>query len=262
MLGKVFKYDRKAMAKRLLPLYALLLIVAALTRFMMALAGQIPVFKSISGLFLVITVVGMIGSFFYTFFAGIMYFYKMVMREEGYLAHTLPIKKSTFVFSKVLVSFLFMLCTIVVVILAILILVPNYSVFTSIYEFLKEQLATAGISITWFMSYFIMMMLLGIISGILFFYCALSLGQTHSDRKLTYSIVYGLIVYMVTQAVGSIVLFGYMILNPNLSVATNVTVVQPEFFVIIGISTVLTFIYIVSYFMISVKTLEKNFNIE
>lgn len=262
MLGKVFKYDMKGMAKRLLPLYGLLIIIACLTRGMTALASKFTIFSTISGILLFITILGMIGAFFYTFFTAVMRFYKSVMKEEGYLIHTLPIKKSTFVFSKTAVATLFMFFTIIVVLLAILILVKDYHVFSIMYTTIVEQFTKVGISVPGFLTYMIFMMIIGFISSILFFYCSLCLGQTRSDKKLTYSIVYGLIVYMASQAFSSVILFGYMLINPSFASTTNATITPPEFYTVLGISAVLSIIYVVSYFIISTQTLENKLNME
>ncbi|MDD3340614.1 MAG: hypothetical protein PHN72_00210 [Bacilli bacterium] len=259
MLGKLLKYDGRDLAKKLVPFYGILLLVSVLTRGMTELAKKVELFDTIAGFLLVIAILGMIGALFYTFFASILRFHKAVMKDEGYLIHTLPIKKSSFVISKVLTSTIFMVISVLVVIGAVLIIVPDYSIFTTAYNAIVKE---AGPIFNEFLLYILGMSFLGYISGLLFFYCALSLGQTRSDKKMTYSFVYGIILYIAAQIFSSLTLLAAAGIDPIYTNGKTSLSDSGQMLAIFGLSFAITIVYIVVSYFITTITLEKKLNLE
>jgi uncharacterized membrane protein YuzA (DUF378 family) len=109
MLGKLTKYELKATARFFLPLYGALILMAALNRLTMDISARnitsvlMNVLSSISMTAYVILIVGI---FALTFIVMLQRFYKNLVKDEGYLMFTLPVKVWQLVVSKLIVSFL------------------------------------------------------------------------------------------------------------------------------------------------------------
>ena len=109
MLGKVLKYDLKSMGKSLFPLYAGLLGLALVLKFIGFIADNVSAFSFIYSIMFIFFIVLVIGGLFYTFFVSIMRYYKNLYSDEGYLTHTLPVSAGSLLFSKVLSSLIYII---------------------------------------------------------------------------------------------------------------------------------------------------------
>ncbi len=127
-------------------------------------------------------------------------FFKNIYTDEGYLMHTLPVSQKGLLFSKLLVSFTWMLITGVVIFISIFsIVLTSLSIgnngipiskiwdrfiFPSLQIFLSEASAMLGISIFHIIMLSAVMVLVGIIFSILMIYTSISLGQLFQKHKI------------------------------------------------------------------------------
>jgi len=104
MLGKLLKYEFKATARTLLPLYAALLIISVISNLLLHSDFQIASVISI-------TVFGalLMAVFIVTLILMIQRFYRNLLSDEGYLMFTLPVKTNRLIFSKMIVTFVWFL---------------------------------------------------------------------------------------------------------------------------------------------------------
>lgn len=105
MLGKLIKYDLISVSKILFPLHLALLVVTVLGRLSMALnlPQNAPLIVS---LMLMLYIFGIIAIGIITLVVLVMRFYKNLFTSEGYLMHTLPVKASQHLNSKLIVAVL------------------------------------------------------------------------------------------------------------------------------------------------------------
>jgi len=126
MLARLMKYEIKATARWLLPLYGTILIFALINRFTLfspvmvfnstyteySIPNQ-PVFSIVKGiasaLFMLIYVLLFVGVFVATLIITIQRYYKNLLGDEGYLMFTLPVKSWQHILNKLLVSLLWYL---------------------------------------------------------------------------------------------------------------------------------------------------------
>lgn len=260
MLSKLLKYDFKSLAKMLVPFYGIALLLAAITRCFNVLADKFPIFSVPNGLIIVIFVVALIIVPVITFIFTIFKFYQSLVKDEGYLMHTIPVSKSSLILSKLISSICYLLLSVIIIFLALFIW--GYGVWF--------QSDTIHVFLTFLGkidSTFVILLLLSVfieaIVNQIMIYAAIAFGQKHNSKVL-YSIIYGVVLYNVTQLLYVIVLLPFMLFDSNYQQYVNSTTIS-DFGLINGfmaISIVISILFTVGYYLLTVKTFDKKLNLE
>ena len=116
MLGKVLKYDLKALCRYLVPLYAVIFGLGIMTK-LLSFFEKVSIINIILGLMIVALIFAVTFSFVLTGIFNIKHYLDNLFKDEGYLTHTLPVKRGTLLLSKVLASFITIVITFLVVII-------------------------------------------------------------------------------------------------------------------------------------------------
>lgn len=218
MLGKLLKYDFKAQYKVHCGIYLLILISAVANFGLLKLKDKYPkaeilnIIMPFAIAFFVILIVAVI---FVTFVLSLLRYRNNLLKDEGYLMHTLPIPFWMLYFSKMFVSVCWYVADAVVAAAAISIVtggfewfkvieVASLAFFGTIHEetLMTGELSTAGVAAgvkAASLLGFAVFMLIGLISGISNIYMCLSLGYTSYSNKDLMSFVAYIITYMITQ---------------------------------------------------------------
>lgn len=189
MLGKLFKYDFKAVARYILPLLGLLFLSACGTKLMLELPDNTLV-EMLRFFFEVTYAISVIAIGVGAFIVLILHFYKSLMGDQGYLSFSLPVTPGEHLMSKLLNGTFWILLTVLAVFLSILLLTLGHFGADEVKEFLDtlasfvKELETMGFSKWQQVSYLIALPLVGAISiqmGICFCICA---GQLFSSHRI------------------------------------------------------------------------------
>lgn len=185
MLSKLLKYEVKATGRLFLPLFLSLLVFALITKFTAAFNSQWHAPAIISmGIYNLI----MAGMFVMTLIVMIQRFYKNLLCDEGYLMFTLPIKPWQHIVSKLLVSMLWIVSSVVVAIFSVVIIAYKKGMIAGIvkgFSILMSQLKgqwSASVSLITFEIF--IGILLSLITGILLIYAAIAIGHLFSKHKM------------------------------------------------------------------------------
>lgn len=111
MLGKLIKHDFIGSAHSMSIVYLIAGIIAAVTA--LSYAFDLTILKTLSTLALVIVVIGLV---LITVFFMMSYYNKSLYTDRGYLTFTLPVKANNILFSKILVSFVWILLSYMILI--------------------------------------------------------------------------------------------------------------------------------------------------
>ena len=104
--------------------------------------------------------------------------------------------------------------------------------------------------------------LIGQISNTLLIYVSISFGQKHPTNKLLYSIIYGVVIYNVTQ-IATTVLYLPLLLNNSFVKALEQTVPTEKVLnITLGMTIGLSLIISVVYYILTKKNLETKLNLE
>ena len=132
MLKKLMKYEFRATGRVFLPLFAALIILAAVNRLLMSLGMQTP---GIIGI--VISVILIVGIFVIAIILTIQRFRQNLLSNEGHLMMTLPVKTDSLILSKLFVSAVWAVASFAVVALAILIMAATKDILDGISDSLR-----------------------------------------------------------------------------------------------------------------------------
>lgn len=260
MLTKLLKYDFKSLAKILIPIYGIALLLALLTRVANLLSEKFSIFSVPSGFISAIFVIVLIGIPIVTFIFTILIFYRNLIKDEGYLMHTIPVSKHNIILSKTISSTSYLILSGIFVILLLFIGVYNIWFDSKVLKFLSDALSHVD---TIFLVLIALSIIISVVLNQLMFYASISLGQKHNS-KILYSIIYGVVLYNVTQILSVIILLPFMLLDSNYQQYIegnnifNFSLVNG----FIGASLVVSVLFIIAYYFITVKVLDKKLNLE
>ena len=196
MLGKLLKYEFRATGRSMLPVLGVLTLLVLLANISVRLldrqAGAFLTILLIMVIFL--TVIAVIVSELLPIIVMIQRFHKNLLAGEGYLMHTLPVSVHSLVWSKLIVSLVWMLLTNVIIFLLgglYVMHLTNMNLgavlegFPSVEE-LRQFLSSVGLSMGDLYLFLGEMVVAVVLSGIvtcLQFYAAMSLGFSFTNHK-------------------------------------------------------------------------------
>ena len=226
MLGKLLKHEFRATGRLMLPALGAVLVLAVLANFSIRFiqVTDSTFLTILFGLVIGAFGIGMIAAAVMTLVLMILRFYRNLLRDEGYLMHTLPVSVHELVWSKLIVSLVWFAVTGLVICLVVILtaliqtgtdlgeLFAGFPSWAEIRDFLREAGLSGGD--LWLMGG--EMLLAAILSGLvtcLHFYAAMSLGHIFSKDKVLMSILFfvGLsIVFSIFQTGASLTMSAQM----------------------------------------------------
>lgn len=205
MLGKLIKHELRATARTMLPLFAVLSVMAVLAGFSMRqleFQQDMPAFvELVMIIVLMVFFIAMIATVVMAFVIMISRFYKNLLGDEGYIMLTLPVSTHSHVWSKLIVSGLWFIATaaLISILMCLVALIVSGSQigvelaklpsFSQLFREFCEFSGYNGLSLTVFITEVILTMVLGIFNTCLIFYAAMAIGHSFSDRKILHSVL-------------------------------------------------------------------------
>lgn len=225
MLGKLLKYEIKSTAKTIVPIYVVFLLIAVLNRLCFSVFPSYdldygnPIFNFFAMIFSTLLpiffIIILVSCFILTFVIIIQRFYKNLMRDEGYLMWTLPVKVSSHIFAKLLIAMLWIICTSLVSLCAFAILFVNFhTLFPDIAELFsvlnygfQEVLGITSPQI-WFACLFLLFTtIMSMVSSIIMIYCCIAIGNLSSKHKIACSFLSYVVINIILQTLYTAILF-------------------------------------------------------
>lgn len=260
MLGKVLKYDLKALCRYLIPLYAVLFGLGIMIR-LLGFFDNVSIIAIICGLMIVALVVLSCLSFVLNGIFSVKYYLENLFKDEGYLTHTLPVKKGTLLFSKVLASLVTFSMTALVLIISLIVAFYQKGLFVDVVKVLN--LSIYGMTVYEFLLFMIVYGVIGYVATILMVYAAIAIGYSRSSNKLVSSVVWGLIFYFVMEFLYLGLLGIIMIINPTfISNLDNSVFMMKDLITFFSIFMVFTALIGGVYYYISYRFMDKKLNLE
>ena len=285
MLGKLIKYDFKALKKTLLPVCLGAVALAVFTTIVMKLFfvfndynDNLPimantVFESILTLLLVFGFLALVASAFIAWFLLLQRYYKNCFKDEGYLTFTLPVKTGNILLGKLISAGIWALITGVFAIISIIV----FLIFGTSQSFINMDIIrgfSEAWNLFWNISNFttldyiliptilILTVLCSIAQNILLFYLAITLGNQIAKR---HKILASVGMYFAVNTVSSILVSTAMTVFtflgfPILESLDNqpMRIIYIYFLIAILISASLS----VVYFFVNKAILKKRLNLE
>lgn len=278
MLRKLMKYEFRATSRIYLPMYALLILFAAVNRVFMAINSskfQFPdagsnVAERVASIGQVIAmtlyVFIIIGVFVITFVVTIQRFYKNLLSDEGYLMFTLPVKTHQLISSKLIVAAVWNLLSSVAAVLSILVMISNARFYQELAKFMGEfgeTLHTYGAPAYALVLEIILLAFASLFGSIITIYAAIAVG--HLCRKhrvmgalgayLGFCVIEQIVVSMVISIPAINWLFSYEHAPTEMELMAQLQI----FMVFL---TITTLVFGAVYFFLTNVILKKKLNLE
>lgn len=261
MLTKVMKYDLKGLLKSVIPAYIIAILLAFSSKGLNFLADKWNIFNIPNGFILAAFVIGMIILPIYTYIMIIIRYYRTMAKDEGYLTHTLPVKKTTLINAKIIDAFIIMCASILVLAISIGIRIYGIHGVEELFIEIKNMIFSVGAE--YFVLTLCIMALFQIILSVNQIFTCISLGQTHNGNKAVMSFVYAIGLYYVNQVVSTIFLILPTFLNqtwleelkkdiPSFTFLNTYMLCALALSIIVGII----------YYIINIRTLKNRLNLE
>lgn len=262
MLLKVLKYDLKFTYKNLIIFYSLSLFFALLGRIcgLFDNSGIMLILSKINnGIAVSMLVSVLINNLMRVWARLVLNFYK----DESYLTHTLPVKKSTLYLSKVLCGLITMLTSTMVI--AASLLICYYS--KENIELLKNSLNIVAnlyeSSITNLLLQVFTLIFLEFTFILLTGYIGIILGHKSNNNKMLKSCLYGFLTYMALSIIILLVVYVSGLFNSDImNIFTSTTFTLTTFKSILLIVMITYTVLIIIEYIVGLKTVESGVNID
>ena len=262
MLGKVIKYDMKYLNRLLVPYYLILIGMAGLIRLLGIIGEHNEAIKVTSTIIKVFFFVGVALVLVYTLVIVLKRFYDNTYKEEGYLTHTLPIKRGNVIDSKIILSVFYVIVGIGVMALTLLIAVYSTELVETIKNILAEINLGFNISMAKLIIYMVLIVFSSYFSYLLMIMAGMSIGQTFNDKRTLWSVVFSVLIYYVSQIISTVVMLVFSFGKMNMLDIIKTGKEPVEFVTFtMGLSFALTAVLLVAYYIIAKITLTKKLNI-
>lgn len=215
MLTKLIKYELSATARYLMPLYVVLAFLTFFTKFTLTISSNSKILLALSSIFYFLYIISIIIVAVTTFLLIIMRFYKNLFTGEGYLMFTLPVKVHELINSKLIISILWAVLSILLCFSSLLFVIPsttalspNASSFTlsTFYDMAVNY--GMGKSVLLLLMAFMML-----VYNILIFFASIAVGQSISSNKVFGSLIAYIGIYTICQMFSGMLIVVLMIFN-------------------------------------------------
>ena len=186
MLGKLIKYDLKALVKILGPLWGVLLVMGLI--FGIGMSDLSPIGEGMMVFSLIVIFAVIVGIFVMNVLIIIQRFWKGLLKEEGYLMFTLPVTTRSLILSKVISALIISLGTVIAIALLggeIILLSPLK--LTDSVTYIGNFVITVNSVVN--IGYGIVVALAALLSSIYHIYAAMAIGQLSNNNRFLFAFV-------------------------------------------------------------------------
>lgn len=274
MLLKLIKYDMKELFKKHIGIYAVIFVTAICGMLFMLWGRYFPRNQIVVFLYPfmeLIYVVACIVLFVISFIFMILHFRKNLLKDEGYLMHTLPVKEWMLYVSKLISGYLIYLINIAVVVVSVFINTLEVKKFFDLLKELDGSLNVIGYDGS-FMAFMTLILLFGGLFTITMFYFCMCVGYLANGNRDAFSIVALILVYIVNQFVNAIMLMFVPIkdvsTNSNINIfkaaiiGMDVTPTFENLKIIVASSMGINIVMMAGFIAVSIFVLTKKLNLE
>ncbi len=191
-------------------------------------------------------------------------FVKNVYGDESYLTHTLPVSKSTIYSSKFLSSIITMFTIILVIISCVFIAYyskENLEILKNTLQFLAMNSSTIKVILVSFIVIFLEFVMILQVG-----FTGLLLGHISNNLKMTKSILYGFLNYLLVGTISVLIIYIIGLFNPNIMALFNSNISNTFSIDIIKTALILGicfYIFLIGiYYFIDIKIFNKGVNVD
>ena len=264
VLSKLLKYDLRANLKIFLFIWPAILVFGLLERF--AFTTELP--SEISAIFVNLTtvlfVLAVIAACVFALVISVIRFYSGLLRDEGYLMFTLPVRPWQLVLSKLLTALLTLVVTGAVSVLSVGILFGGIRGFLPAIRASLEQ-SFGGMINGWGIALLVLLVVVQVATSVLQIYLACSIGHLFRRKRILFAVLF---YYAINVVLETVVVTSIIVLSNNdafyrFLVQLNAGLSAPGMFnLFIGVTTGLLAVLGIVYFFVTERILRCRLNLE
>ena len=264
MLSKLLEYDLKYMLKNMTVFYILSLFFAITTRILFNINQSIIV--NIIGQISMCCLFSMIANILiHTMMRSWIRFRDSLYKDESYLTHTLPVTKNELYDSKFIQTLIFYFASFFVILISLFIAYYSKDNWIIITDYIKTITTGLNMNTSFFVVMFIILIFLEVFNAIQCGFYGIILGHKKNNRKLAYSILFGFIIYLLSQMLVLALVFLYGLFDSSvmeLFKTATINIDVESFKTLAIVASLLYLIIILIMNILCKKELNKGVNIE
>ncbi len=219
MVKKLFKHELAYYVRSMLPVYGILLAIAAVNRVIQFFEADNTVYNTLSVITILSYVVGIIAVFAMTLVFTITRYYRNLFTSEGYLSFTLPVTPTQHILVKLSAAVLTHVASLVVVLLSACIIMAGDALYevgnamayiidkVPLFLAQESRYATAtlwSVNLWLYVVEFALIMLAAVIYQMLLYYGCITVGQMFHKNRILAAVGVYFGYYLATQAIGTV----------------------------------------------------------
>ena len=252
MLNKLLKYDLKYMIGNMGVFYILSIIFAVLTRIFFSLDGGVII--EVIGQICVGVMFSMIASIMInTIMRSFVRFRDSIYKDEAYLTHTLPVTKAEIYESRFIETLIFSVIGFVIILISLLIAYYTKDRWMMLRDMINGLASGLNINTTMFVILVVVIRFLGMI-----------FGYNRNNSKLGFSVLYGFIIYIISQCAILLQLFITGLFNSKvMDLFRSNIVIESSTLKLLLVLAIIFYTFVILFMnVISVITFNKGVNVE
>jgi hypothetical protein len=264
MLGKLLKYEFKATGRTFLPMYALLIVMALVTKFFNS--SNLDYYNTPRIISVIVFVVVIVAVSVMTLVIAIQRFNKNLLSDEGYLSFTLPVKAHSHIDAKMIVSFVWTVLSVLISILAILVSFADRNMLDQFGRFfgaLPDAVREIGGGFYVVLLECIVLAVVSVLGGIVEIYAAVTIGNLSSKHRLLVGVGAYIGFWIVQQIISTTIMNGFGLTQyfASLRLASTAAVVGAAESALLGL-IIYCLIFGVLFYFLTEWLLRKKLNLE
>lgn len=264
MLSKLLKYDLKYMIKNMCVFYILSIFFSVTTRILFEV-DQSVIIKIIGQISVGCMFAMLANVLINTMMRSWVRFSSSLYKDESYLTHTLPVTKNDIYNSKLIQTFIFFFIGFIVILISLFITYYSKENWQAITNIIKNITIGLNMNTLFFVTIFLLVLFLEMFNAIQCGFFGIILGNRKNNGKIGYSVLFGFILYLVSQTIVLSLIFIYGLFDPSVMglFQTSPTSIDINTFKVLLILAPLLYVLIIYCMSILCKrTLNKGVNVE
>lgn len=261
MIKKLLKYDLKKMTRILIYIYIIAVGLAGITR-LINIGKNIQAIAIIGYVFSSLTYSALASILVNTFVQILRVFVVNFYKDESYLTHTLPVKKSQLLLSKYLSSLIVIVFSVAVCVISLFIMFYSNTLFLTIRNFVQATVSGFNMPVWLFVGLVILVVFSQICAIISMAFAAVIKANTYNHKRVIKGLLWFAVFYfgsIIATLLMAIVVFA---LQGNLSQLLASVMSQSAFISILIIGLLTYIAYSIIFYLISKKLFNKGVNVD
>lgn len=267
MVKKLFKHEFSAYLRILLPIYAILLVIAVFGRITFAFKNDTVVYNIIYGSSCALFGIAAFTALLFSAWYGVIRFYKNLFSGEGYLSFTLPVTPAQHLWVKSTTAVTCGFCTTVVIFLSLAIFTkgPLIAELWKAADYALGKLpAEYNDNVVIIAIEIVVLLLVSAYSSYFMYYSCITIGQLAKKNRVLAAIGVYFGYYVITQIISTIlmIILAFVEVGEYEEVEMSTEILLTGYEVLLFITLFITALLGFIYFIISRHIMTKRLNLE